>query len=79
MNGKGDAEARPRPGGAACADVAAVLLDDAVGQGQPQARPLADGLGGEEGVEDLVENIGGDALAIVGHFYPCLLYTSRCV
>ena len=32
--------------------------------------PLADRLGGEEGVEDAIQYIRGDAAAVVDHFYP---------
>ena len=39
----------------------AVGGDDAVADGEAQAGALADGLGGEEGVEDAFEDIGGDA------------------
>jgi hypothetical protein len=48
------AEDRPAPDFAGDKDLPAVLLDDAVGQGQTQSRSLAHGLGGEEGVEDLL-------------------------
>ncbi len=47
-------------------DPAVRLLDDAVDRGQAEARPLAHRLGGEEGVEDLVDHAGLDAGAVVG-------------
>jgi hypothetical protein len=37
-----------------------VLLDDAQGNGQPAARPLAFALGREEGIEDLPQGLGVD-------------------
>src|SRR5262249_39054123 len=44
-------------------DAAAVLLDDAVADRQTEAGPLADRLGGEEGVEDLAADLRRDAAA----------------
>ena len=41
-------------------DVSAGLLDEAVDHAQPEARPLADVLRGEERLEDLEEMLGGD-------------------
>ena len=48
-------------------EIAAVHLDDAVadGQAQPGALPLF--LGGEEGLEDLLQVLRRDARAVVGH------------
>src|SRR5262249_61630895 len=46
-------------------DPAAVLLDDPVRNREAEPRALADGLGGEEGVEDRREPVGGGALALV--------------
>ncbi len=37
-------------------------LDDALTDGQPQARPLALWLGGEEWTEELVHELGGNTL-----------------
>src|ERR1700693_2968349 len=51
---------------AADLDGAAVLLHDAVADRKPQARSFAGGLGGEEGVENTVEQLAGDAHAGVG-------------
>ena len=61
IQGKGRALAR----NAVAEDVAACLLDDAVGRGKPQAGPFALLLGGEERVEDLVQRLGRDAAALV--------------
>src|SRR5881397_4144984 len=44
-------------------DRALVRLDDLLGDRHPEARALV--LGGEEGVEDAVELVGGDAAAVV--------------
>src|SRR6185503_12234856 len=48
---------------------AAVGADDAVGDPQAEAGPLADLLGGEEGIGDVLEDLGRDAGAGVadGH------------
>ena len=48
-------------------DLAAVHLDDAVGDGEAEARSLADLLGREERAEQLVEVLLGDAHALVLH------------
>jgi hypothetical protein len=48
-----DADRRARPGLAVDLEEAAVLRDDAVDRGEPQARPLALRLGGEEGLEEV--------------------------
>ena len=50
---KQDLEARALPGLAVHADVTPALGDDAVGRGQPQAGALAQGLGGEERLEQM--------------------------
>src|SRR5262245_63869881 len=42
-------------------DAAAVPLDDAVREGEPEAGPDAHGLGGEEGVEDAALDLLRDA------------------
>ena len=47
-------------------DLTAVHLDDAVRDGEAEAGALADLLGREEGVEQLVEVLGRDADAGVG-------------
>jgi len=54
-----------------------VLLHDVVGDREPETRPLADGLGGEEGVEDPVENLGIDAAAIVFDVQERLVVATR--
>ena len=51
-------------------DRAAVVLDDAVADAQPQAGALARRLGGEERVEDPLPDGRGDASALVDHFDP---------
>ena len=45
----------------------AVLLDDAVGGGEPEAGALALFLGGEEGFEDFVHDFGEHAAAGIGN------------
>ncbi len=59
--GEEDAEGRAAPHLGIAEDEAAGLLDDAIDHGQAEAGALADFLGGEEGVEDLVADIGGNA------------------
>jgi len=44
-----------------------MLLDDALADRETQACPLADLLGGEEGIEDLGQMLQCDAAAVVGH------------
>ena len=44
--------------GAVAKDIAAGLLDDAIGGGQAKSRPLARALGGVEGLEDLGQVLG---------------------
>ena len=58
-------EGGPRKGGASDVDHAVVLSDDAVDRGQAQADPLAEFLGGEEGVEDPCEGLPVHAAAVV--------------
>src|SRR5207245_4040399 len=48
-------------------DRSAGLMREAMNLRQPQTGTLADRLGGEEGIEDLAEDIGGDAGAGVLH------------
>ena len=55
----------PRSGLGVEPDVAVVHLDDAVADGQAEAGALADALGGEEGLEDLVAGALRDAGALV--------------
>ena len=57
----------PRPGGGPHLDAAAVGLDDPVDHGQAEPHALAVVLGREEGVEDPVERLLRDALAVVRH------------
>jgi len=45
------------------ADVAARLLDEAVHHREPKAGAFAARFGGEEGLEDFIENVRGDAAA----------------
>ena len=47
-------------------ELAAVLLDDLVADGEPEPGALADGLGREERVEDTADDVGRDARAGVG-------------
>ena len=49
-----------------------MLPHDVAAEGQPQAGALVGGLGGEEGVEDFVDGLLGDADAVVadGHLHP---------
>src|SRR5438105_4864107 len=46
-------------------NMAAVFLDDAVADAQAQARPLAQRLGGEEGVKNAVPNSRINTVAVV--------------
>src|SRR5581483_3816424 len=50
------------------ADLAAVVLDDAVAHRKPEAGALAHVLGGEERIEHLADVLGGDAGAVVFEF-----------
>ena len=65
VGGQIDGEDRALARRAVGEDEAAGLLDDAVGGGQAEAGALADLLGGEERLEDLVELALGDAGAAV--------------
>src|SRR6202035_4231563 len=62
-----NAERRAAAGFALAEDVAARLLDDAVDHGKPEAGSLADLLGGEKRLEDLVAHVSGDAVAGILH------------
>ena len=42
---------------------------DIITQAQSQSRPLPSGLGGEEGLEDLIFYFSGDTGAVVGDLY----------
>src|SRR5512134_3052973 len=42
-------------------DLTTMPLDDVIGEGKAEADSLADLLGGEEGVPDPVDHLGGDA------------------
>jgi hypothetical protein len=48
-------------------DEPAMLLHDAVGDGQPEPSGLSHRLGGEEGLEYVRKNLGSDAIALVCH------------
>ena len=63
-----NAEDRAGPFLALAEDVAAGLLDDAVDHRQAEAGALADLLGGEERLEDLVAHRCGNAVALVLDF-----------
>src|SRR5262249_47519278 len=65
LAGEPDGEGHPAPGVVAPADLAAVLLDDLRGDGQPEPRAL--GLGGEEGLEESLRDLVGDAASAVRH------------
>src|SRR6185295_7965788 len=65
MGGEGEGEGGAGAGTALDVDLAAVLLDDTVHQGQTDAAAV--GLGREEGLEDLRQIGGDDALTGVGH------------
>src|SRR6185312_15826414 len=78
FEGKVDPELASRADAALDLDPAAVLGNDAVGEAQTEAGSAADRLGGEERVEDLREDIGGDAAAVVLHFDDHLItYPAR--
>ena len=65
--GQPDEKTRPFADFALDPDVTAVPLHDAEGNGQPQAGPLADHFGREEGFEELVEVFGRNAAPRVGN------------
>ena len=64
-SGKGDDEGGAAVDLAVHLDVAVMLLDDVVDDGQAQAGPLADRLGGEERIEYLFQVLFRDAAAVV--------------
>ncbi len=49
------------------ADMTSRLLDEAMHHGEAEPRPFALRLGGEERLEDPIENLGADAGAGVAH------------
>src|SRR5689334_20682066 len=55
--------------GAFHANLSGVLADDAVGHSQPEPGAAAGGFGSEEGVEYLVQVIGGDAHTVIRNFH----------
>src|SRR3954471_6372887 len=63
-------ERRPWPSVGRCPYPSAVRLDDGTGDRQSHAHPV--GLGGEEGIEQLMHILGIDANPIVPHLYPHL-------
>src|SRR5437870_7801285 len=63
--GQREGECRAEARRAAHVDLASVLLDDAVDEGEPKPGPLR--LGGEKGLEDVGEVAGSDAVAGVAH------------
>src|SRR5437899_1812212 len=65
--GQLDHERRSLAGLALDGDGAAVLLDDAATERQPEPRPLARGLRREEGLEDLLPDLRGNAGPGIGH------------
>ena len=58
-------ESAPLPGLGANTDEPFVLLDDAVHRGEPQARALPEGLGGIEGLEDVLEHCRSHATPVI--------------
>ena len=54
---------------AVAVDDALVLLDDPVGDGQPEARATADGLGREKRIVDPGKLLGWDPRASIGNFH----------
>ena len=63
-SGKKTVKQLPSSGPAGHVDPAAVLLDDAVGDRQPQSGAFADLLGGEERLEEVLHVLLGDAHAL---------------
>ena len=64
-DGEEEADGGAAAGQAVDGDVAAGLPGEAVDHAEAHAAALADGLRGEEGLEDAGEEVGGDALAAV--------------
>src|SRR5271157_124904 len=64
-DGQDDAEAGPASGGTLDLQAAPVVLHDSVRDAQTQTSAVTDRLGGEEGIEDLRQDLRGDAAAIV--------------
>ena len=68
-------EGRPLAHGALDLDLAAVSGDDPVADPEPEPRPLADGLGREEGLEEVGARVGGDpdplSLTEIATRVPC--------
>lgn len=50
-------------------NVTARLLDDAIDHREAKARALAHFLGGEEGLENLVHDLGRNTRAVIGNFH----------
>src|SRR5262245_20341517 len=61
-----DGQLRASFGTVARADLAAEVLNDSIGDGQPEAKPLPHRLGGKEWIEDPVDPVGRYAGAVVG-------------
>src|SRR6185295_1717376 len=61
-----DAEYRAAPRRLVLRENAAVSLDDALAEGEPEPGPLPNRLGREEGLEDPRPNLGRDTRTIVG-------------
>lgn len=87
MQGKGDAESGAAVYLAVHLDVAIVLFDDIVDDGQAQARSLTDRLGGEKRVKYLFQVLVADAATVVlkaycdlfGAFFPADRYPAFAV
>src|SRR5262244_4259457 len=66
-DGQIDGEERATAGTVLGPDAAAVLRHDAVGDGEAEPAPIAGLLGGEEGIEDPRQMLGGNPWPIVCH------------
>src|SRR5205807_7191981 len=67
-SGKCDTKCSAEPGCALDADVAGMLLDDAVSDGETKAGAAADSLRGEKRIVNFRDVFGSNADAIVGDF-----------
>src|SRR5262245_17865235 len=66
-DGQAQGEARAAAGWAVRAELPAVLLHDLVADGEAEPGALAHRLGGEERVEDIADDVGGDPGSRVPH------------
>ena len=72
-----DAEAGALAGVALDLEAASLVVDHPVGDAQTQAGAVADALGREERVEDLRQDLVGDAAAVVGDLDDDLAVAGR--